>query len=552
MFGVGAFSVQFIGRLSALQHPPPPSELMIADVFGIGFTGGVWSILDCYWFLRSPCVSSIYQMYRDFVIYLYIWAFMDLMLTVGFAMGAVTQAKYLPRPLGKCQVLEQLKPHGQNGNSYLDFLGDRSSYDNGKPVSEEDICGALVARWKLEIAMVVLSGIYWLFASYCIVEYFFSPREAVISYLRYWTRASQRRRTRRHHAWHALETQKAKKPQIELANKECGQAVEDKSLRLQKYSERAVMLSSAEELDESLAGCESSDNRGDGSGDGEKADLYFGEKGAVLELWWANLNAPSLRSSLATMKFPSTSNAHPGARAAIAATFAPTDWGRGTTLAPLGGGSPHPICAPATRSSSEHLQAALTKGRMQKECGGDVGIATGSVGRCCIGRSESREALLYKGKVKVIYLCINEPIAKALEKGDEEILIILDSQTAADKLKKIAEGKPTPDGANEMYRRAWKDRVARGGLGVAVMWVKRHKGIKGNAEADKAAKVGAFLPYQPETVTERIGRHGANTRRPTRRERPEWLETQDGAGGQPGMQMGRGGGGNGGALMGQV
>ncbi|KAF8462274.1 hypothetical protein BDZ91DRAFT_357182 [Kalaharituber pfeilii] len=58
------------------------------------------------------------------------------------------------------------------------------------------------------------------------------------------------------------------------------------------------------------------------------------------------------------------------------------------------------------------------------------------------------------------------------------------------------------DGASTLVRKRWEDRIAKGDLDLAVIWVKSHKGVKGNTEADWAAKVGTALQYEDETVTE--------------------------------------------------
>ncbi|KAF8469941.1 RNase H-domain-containing protein [Kalaharituber pfeilii] len=56
----------------------------------------------------------------------------------------------------------------------------------------------------------------------------------------------------------------------------------------------------------------------------------------------------------------------------------------------------------------------------------------------------------------------------------------------------------------------------RGDLDIAVMWVKGHKGIEGNEEADKAAKTSVFLQYQDETGRHR-GRHATIRQSPKSR-----------------------------------
>ncbi|KAF8471093.1 hypothetical protein BDZ91DRAFT_791289 [Kalaharituber pfeilii] len=43
---------------------------------------------------------------------------------------------------------------------------------------------------------------------------------------------------------------------------------------------------------------------------------------------------------------------------------------------------------------------------------------------------------------------------------------------------------------------------AQGDLDVAIMWVKAHREIRGNTDADRAAKIGTALQYQDEVITE--------------------------------------------------
>ncbi|KAF8464224.1 hypothetical protein BDZ91DRAFT_258936 [Kalaharituber pfeilii] len=79
-----------------------------------------------------------------------------------------------------------------------------------------------------------------------------------------------------------------------------------------------------------------------------------------------------------------------------------------------------------------------------------------------------------------------------------------DSRTAVTRLEKIARGDPTVDGASQEVREQWERRVAKGNLDLAITWVKGHKGVKGNTEADKAAKVGTALQCEDEIVTDFI------------------------------------------------
>ncbi|KAF8457367.1 hypothetical protein BDZ91DRAFT_767269 [Kalaharituber pfeilii] len=122
------------------------------------------------------------------ITFLFIWGLVDLTLAMGFAVVVVLQAMYLPRPLGQCQSLEQLKPDGGKGKSYLDFLG------------------------QLEFG--------W-----------FDQNRKQLG-------CDGRRVTRR-----ALQAEKA---QMELEKKGQAQAAADIELGLQKHSEGTVKISSAE------------------------------------------------------------------------------------------------------------------------------------------------------------------------------------------------------------------------------------------------------------------------------------------------------------------
>ncbi|KAF8459850.1 hypothetical protein BDZ91DRAFT_799500 [Kalaharituber pfeilii] len=60
-------------------------------------------------------------------------------------------------------------------------------------------------------------------------------------------------------------------------------------------------------------------------------------------------------------------------------------------------------------------------------------------------------------------------------------------------------GDPTVDGAAQAVRKQWERRINKGNMGLAITWVKGHKGVKGNTEADKAAKIEPRREA-PETV----------------------------------------------------
>ncbi|KAF8455799.1 hypothetical protein BDZ91DRAFT_786334 [Kalaharituber pfeilii] len=247
MFMVGGNSAAYAQSIRGnftVRHPPHPPELMIATVLGtvFGCIGGSWSFVT---FVPCAIASTAHSSSHRYMIYLFISALVDLMLTVGLALAAVEQAKYLPRPLGMCRNLEQLKPDHGNGKSYFDLLGELLYGENGDPIGAENICKGFVLVWKLEIAMAVLSGIACLIASHSIfmpplIDYLlkiFTPVKVGISYLRYWTRASQRRAGRRH-ARRAIETEKA---QIELAKQRRSQAAADAEVGIRNYGEKTML-----------------------------------------------------------------------------------------------------------------------------------------------------------------------------------------------------------------------------------------------------------------------------------------------------------------------
>ncbi|KAF8461627.1 hypothetical protein BDZ91DRAFT_797911 [Kalaharituber pfeilii] len=99
-------------------------------------------------------------------------------------------------------------------------------------------------------------------------------------------------------------------------------------------------------------------------------------------------------------------------------------------------------------------------------------------------------------------------MSEALRNQAGELLIITDSK-----------GEPTHKGPAKLVRDAWKARTDRGDWDVAVMWVKSHIGVRGNTEADTAAKIGTCLPYQDETITEDGIRQTSRHQRATERNR---------------------------------
>ncbi|KAF8457368.1 hypothetical protein BDZ91DRAFT_744376 [Kalaharituber pfeilii] len=243
MFNVGGNSALYAKSIighSALRDPPHPPQLVIATVFGaiFGCIGGSWCLVFIFVHLIQRCRPGHTSQLRC----LFIWALMDLMLTAGFAVAAVAQAKTLPRPLGKCVNLERLKPVGGDGKSYFDLLGELPLGPEGRKLGPEGMCGDFVLMWRTEIAMAVVSGIACLMGSCSICKAYRVP----LCYLRYWSRASQRRTAGRH-ARRELEAQKA---QMELEKKGQAQAAAaaaaDVEFGLQKHGTGTVKISSAE------------------------------------------------------------------------------------------------------------------------------------------------------------------------------------------------------------------------------------------------------------------------------------------------------------------
>ncbi|KAF8459687.1 hypothetical protein BDZ91DRAFT_799768 [Kalaharituber pfeilii] len=57
-------------------------------------------------------------------------------------------------------------------------------------------------------------------------------------------------------------------------------------------------------------------------------------------------------------------------------------------------------------------------------------------------------------------------------------------------------------GASQRVRVEWEARIARGDADLAIMWIKGHRGIPGNAAVDELAETGTALQYMDETITE--------------------------------------------------
>ncbi|KAF8457369.1 hypothetical protein BDZ91DRAFT_786026 [Kalaharituber pfeilii] len=243
------YAKSIIGH-SALRDPPYPPQLVIATVLGaiFGCIGGSWCLVFIFDHLMKGCSPDRTSHLR----YLFICALMDLMLTAGFVVAAIVQAKTLPRPLGKCVNLERLKPVGGDGKSYFDLLGELPLGPEGRKLGPGGMCGEFVLVWRTEIAMAVVSGFACLMVSCSIykayrvpfMRYLLCPLNLGICYLRYWNRASQRRTARRH-ARHELEVQKA---QMELEKKRQARAAAaaDVEVGLQKHGAGLVKISRAE------------------------------------------------------------------------------------------------------------------------------------------------------------------------------------------------------------------------------------------------------------------------------------------------------------------
>lgn len=77
--------------------------------------------------------------------YIGLW---DLGLAVSFIMTAVIQARYLPRPLGKCENLAQLGNPSDGGKMWIDVLvSDKSS----KYKDRLGVCIAETKVWRMAI-----------------------------------------------------------------------------------------------------------------------------------------------------------------------------------------------------------------------------------------------------------------------------------------------------------------------------------------------------------------------------------------------------------------
>lgn len=77
---------------------------------------------------------------------------LDLGLGVSFFITAVVQSRYLPRPLGKCENLDQL---GRGGKNWLDVLVEAQS-SNFK--DKLDVCINELRVWQMVIACGYVAG----------------------------------------------------------------------------------------------------------------------------------------------------------------------------------------------------------------------------------------------------------------------------------------------------------------------------------------------------------------------------------------------------------
>ncbi|KAF8451616.1 hypothetical protein BDZ91DRAFT_853328 [Kalaharituber pfeilii] len=78
-----------------------------------------------------------------------------------------------------------------------------------------------------------------------------------------------------------------------------------------------------------------------------------------------------------------------------------------------------------------------------------------------------------------------------------------------------------------------REKLRKGDEDIAIMWVKGHRGIPGNEEADRAARIGTALQYEDETGDElppaaEAGARGVEGSGINRRKGTEGVETQAG------------------------
>ena len=64
-------------------------------------------------------------------------------------MMAVIQARYLPRPLGRCENLEQLDHPGNGGKVWIDVMVDAKSPDFNDRLA---VCKSETKIWRMSIA----------------------------------------------------------------------------------------------------------------------------------------------------------------------------------------------------------------------------------------------------------------------------------------------------------------------------------------------------------------------------------------------------------------
>lgn len=93
---------------------------------------------------------QFFSLRRPIFVYL---VFMDLGLGISFIMMAINQARYLPRPLGKCENLSQLDNPDDGGNNWLDVLIHPEIPDK-QFKNRLDVCSAETLLWKITIASV--------------------------------------------------------------------------------------------------------------------------------------------------------------------------------------------------------------------------------------------------------------------------------------------------------------------------------------------------------------------------------------------------------------
>ena len=101
------------------------------------------------WVIISPAFHyKLFAHRSPFLVCTVLW---DLGWAVGFIMTAVIQARYLPRPLGSCENLDQLDNPDNGGKNWLDVLVDS---DTQLPTFKDgfSVCLGETMAWRMTIA----------------------------------------------------------------------------------------------------------------------------------------------------------------------------------------------------------------------------------------------------------------------------------------------------------------------------------------------------------------------------------------------------------------